>query len=164
MIDDDRLRARLREPLEKTAAPQSDLPRVRRRARYLRARRLAAAMVAGVVLVAGVTVPLAILSTVHGAPGRHPIPGAGGGTAISVDGFELTVPPGWTWRTDPHGQTYAPVLYAASFPIPVKDGKVDLGAARDQMPADGILLVLLDYTSSCPCGHNFPAAQLPLRL
>src|SRR5436309_1210799 len=96
----------------RTVAPALELERVAGRARRLRRRRSAAAVVASALGLSGIGVPLGVLA---GLGSNSAVPGSG---QLDAFGIGLTLPDGWdgrlSWTTDQVG----PVVQAATFPLP----------------------------------------------
>src|SRR5207302_10520262 len=92
MIDDDELRGRLRAGLPGAPLIEPAIERVARRARRYRYRRWSAAIVAVLIVAAGVAIPVAMLAPVHGnVPPSF-------GTTQDAYGIHLEVPDGWDSR------------------------------------------------------------------
>src|SRR2546423_6825323 len=163
MIDEDRLREKVREPLERSAAPEPDLSRVRRRARALRARRVAGAVVAGLVLIAGVVVPLTILSSIRGGP-MHPVPGAAG-TSLHIDGISISLPDGWVGRAYTNPDATGPILQFANRPLEPLGAADDnvMSATRSQLGPGQAAVVLREVSNDCPCAGYRPH-RLPISI
>ena len=135
----DQLKERIRRALP-DEQPAPDLDAVARRARRLRARRVAASALAGVLIVAAVVVPLAALRHLHApstaASTRH-LQGAG----MSVD-----VPPGWHARIVDLPGLGGTSLQASTVPLPRTTApNWPVGVPH------GVRVGVVEVTGLCPC-------------
>jgi hypothetical protein len=162
MTDDQLVGRRLRAALERIQAPEPQLEHVFRRAKRRRVRGLVAAVTLAGLVLAGLGVPLVLLSPLRSAgPWRPP-------AASAPPTQRMLLPPtraGWTWHVDqangvavqaPEGWTYTsavsgPAEPAALFaigtgPIPAGGDCAPTAAIR-ALPGNGMLLWVLEYTN-----------------
>jgi hypothetical protein len=133
-------------------------------------RRWVAAAVVTVVLVAGIGIPLALLSGLGGGgsrPGAEP-----DGTVVSGSGLHLRIPEAWDGRAiGPPGTMFGPVLQASNRPL-LQPPDDDLATAtRRALEPGQVALVLIDYTETrARLGHQagddeeFPVEDLPISI
>jgi hypothetical protein len=119
----------------------------------------AAAVLVAVILIAGIGIPLALLSELGGGDegGLRP-----GGTVLEDHGLRLELPDGWNGRLvgpSPGGHRFPPYLHAANFSLPPRDTEI-ASAARDAMAAGQVVVVLIEYRG----GANFPPVDPPIQL
>lgn len=133
-------------------------------------RRWVAGAVVTAVLLAGIGVPLAVLSGLGGGGSR---PGAEAeGTTVSGSGLHLTIPEQWDGRAmGPPGTMFGPVLQASNRPLlPPEDDDLATATRRALEPGQ-VALVLIDYTETrALLGHQpgddeeFPVEELPISI
>jgi hypothetical protein len=172
---------RLREGLRRAAdgarfEPEAWAPSVSRRSGgrpFLRTRpvsRWVTVAVTAAVLLAGIGVPLALLS---GLGGGDSVPGAGpDDTPLSGSGLHLTIPEDWYGRAvGPEGAMLGPVLQASNRPlIDVPDDDLASATRRELEPGQ-VAVVLIDYTETraglgfqAGDDPDFPVEQLPISI
>jgi hypothetical protein len=132
----------------------------RRRPRLPGARALGIAA-AAVLLLAGVTVPLVLVSGLHAD--RTTLPGASSSPSAERhldvvdhdDGLAITIPAGWTFRQDPTEPIEPKNVFAVgSWAFP-RGGECAPTAAQDDQPGDGALFWLIEYHGDQPV-TDFP--------
>lgn len=84
---------------------------------------------------------------------------------LEAEGFDVVVPDGWEVRISHqtenlHGGTSAPVLHAATFPLPEARGDYGSGAVEIMGP-DDVFVSLLEFGSEAVHSALFPEDQLP---
>jgi hypothetical protein len=119
---------------------------------------------AAVLLVAGVAVPLVLVSGLRGPPAVDP-----GGRSIAGYGLRMDLPEGWDGRVrGPAGVSFGPHLHAANFPLPETDDDV-ASRARSEMTDEQVTIVVIDVTTALardvrgPQDH-YEQAELPVRI
>jgi hypothetical protein len=163
------LETKVREGLERDAesvrfdpARWMDVTKQRGRPRRLPAR--LGAVAAAAVLLAGILVPLALISRL----GRDEDAGPGAG-ALEGYGLGIQLPEGWDGRIrGPEGTSFGPHLHAANFELPEPDDDV-ASVARGEMSADQVTLVVIDVTTALARDVRGPQeayepAELPVRI
>src|SRR5438093_4201529 len=123
MHDEPSVLTRVREALSSIPAPPRDFDRVADRARRLRRRRLVVGAFAGVLVAAGVIVPLAALRALHSGPVHLP-GGQRTQAPVVVPVIDFHAAPGWNVvTTDPSLADLpgAPQAWAANVPFDPKD-------------------------------------------
>jgi len=165
MAEDTLLRDRVREAAA-AQPPARDLSGVGRRARVLRARRAAAAVIVGCVAAAGVALPLAQLSEL-GSP-KQP---AAGAPVITFEPAE-----GWHVRTTEVAETDGAQAWAANVPYAPDEEPIGLAGFYPEgwpdktiagLPPDGVVIVAtypLTTRNAVPVSRDFPQRTLPLEL
>jgi hypothetical protein len=148
-------------------------PRARARVRLRRAPRpprrwVAAAAVVAVVL-AGIGLPLVMLSGLFGADRSDPRPT---GSTVTGYGLSLELPAGWEGGvTGPKGSDYGPFLQAANRPLGPPEDDPFATATRRELAPDDVALVLIEYTESLAErglepgeNGNFPVLEPPISI
>jgi hypothetical protein len=127
-----------------------------------------AAAVAAVVL-AGMGLPLAMLSGLFGPDRSDPRPT---GSTVTGYGLSLELPGGWEGGVaGPRGSDYGPFLQAANRPLgPPEDDPFATATRRELAPED-VALVLIEYTESLAErglepgeNGNFPVVEPPISI
>jgi hypothetical protein len=129
-----------------------------------------AAAVVAAVLVAGIALPLALLSGLGGGgsrPGGEP-----DGTLVSGFGLHLRIPEEWDGRAmGPPGTMFGPVLQASNRPLLGPEDDDLTTATRQALEPGQVALVLIDYTETrARLGHqpgedeDFPVEDLPISI
>jgi hypothetical protein len=99
----------------------------------------AAAVLVAVVLIAGIGIPLALLSRLGG--GSRP-GGEAEGTVVSGSGLHLRIPEGWDGALlDPAGEGFGPAMMASNFVLPSVDHRDVYGPLSSLKGGQVILLV-----------------------
>jgi len=150
-----------------------DAPRAGAGVRLRRAPRpprrwVVAAAVAAVVL-AGIGLPLVVLSGLFGADRSDPRPS---GSTVTGYGLSLELPAGWEGGvTGPLGSDYGPFLQAANRPLPPPESDPFATATRRELAPDDVTLVLIEYTKNLAErgrepgeNGNFPVVELPISI
>jgi hypothetical protein len=131
--------------------------------------RWVAVAVTAAVLLAGIGIPLALLSGLGGGarPGSQP-----NGTVVSGSGMHLTIPDGWDSRVvGAAGAAFGPVIQASNRPIimtPDDDLATD---TRRVLESRQVAIVLIDYTETrarlgyqAGADETFPVEELPISI
>jgi hypothetical protein len=115
----------------------------RRRPRGIPSLRTLGTVAAALVLLAGVVVPLALVSGL-GGDGRV-VPGA---RSLEGYGLRIQLPEGWDGRVrGPAGTSFGPHLHAANFELPEQDDDV-ASTARGGMTDEQVTIVVIDVTTA----------------
>jgi hypothetical protein len=119
---------------------------------------------AALVLLAGIVVPLALVSRLSGDEEIGP-----GGGVLEGYGLGIRLPPGWDGRiSGPAGTSFGPHLHAGNFELPSQDDDV-ASRARAGMSADEVTIVVIDVTTALARDVRGPQdpyepAELPVRI
>jgi hypothetical protein len=133
-------------------------------------RRWVAGAAMATVLLAGIALPLALLSDLGGGgtrPGGEP-----DRTVISGSGLHLRIPEDWDGRAlGPQGTMFGPVLQASNRPLLGPEDDDLTTATRKALEPGQVALVLIDYTETrARLGHQagdddeFPVEDLPISI
>jgi hypothetical protein len=119
---------------------------------------------AALVLLAGIVVPLALVSGLGGDETAGP-----GARSVEAYGLGIQLPEGWDGRIrGPEGTSFGPHLHAANFELPSQDD--DVGShARAGMSADQVTIVFIDVTTALARDVRGPQepyepAELPVQI
>jgi hypothetical protein len=119
---------------------------------------------AALVLLAGIVVPLALVSRLGGDEEIGP-----GGGVLKCYGLGIKLPAGWNGRIrGPAGTSFGPHLHAANFELLEPDDDV-ASRARAGMSADQVTIVVIDVTTALARDVRGPQepyepAELPARI
>jgi hypothetical protein len=152
MNDEHGLGTKLGEGLKRLPLPGDDMVDVARRARRLRVRRIAVAGAVALVAAAGITLPLLLLLPLGGTNADHPRPASSASAWMEHDDardqVSIQTPPDWFFNDDPVPALLDPrVLFAASTAPIQSGGECAPDNATGNLPADGALLWVVEYTS-----------------
>jgi hypothetical protein len=146
------------------AARWNDRVTERRRRPRLPGVRALGVAAAALLLVAGVAVPLFLVSGLGGGPAVVP-----GGRSIGDYGLRIDLPQDWDGRVrGPLGTVFGPHLHAANFPLPQADDDV-ASRARAGMTDEQVTIVVIDVTTALARDVRGPQEpyepiELPVRL
>jgi hypothetical protein len=136
----------------------------RRRPRGIPSLRTLGTVAAALVLLAGVVVPLALVSGLVGDGRAVP-----GGRSLDGYGLRIQLPEGWDGLVrGPAGTMFGPHLHAANFELPEQDDDV-ASSARAGMTEDQVTIVVIDVTTALARDVRGPQepyepAELPVRI